>query len=361
MIVRIGEFLLGLAIAAATLRDVFDTVVVPGGSRASLHVARRMIGLLLPLWKAMRGRRKGLSTSFAPLILVSSFFVWMLLLDIAFGLMAHALRTSFVPPLADFAQAMFVVGTGLVTIGLSGADAAGAARWVVLAAGFCGLAVMTMAVTYLLEVQTSIGRRDTGILKLKTSAGEPPSALALLERYAAIDNEKELPAVLRDARDWCATVRQSHVAHPSLIYFRTTGTGSGWPAALGALIDLALVVELVLDAPDLRGLAIMLREDGCSMIEELGALVGLDPKPPATPEESLREIAARLAAAGYRLRPAPDYQSFARMRAGPVGWIAAMAEHLGRPMAPLVGEDGQEAAGSSRSSRSRSLDASSAR
>ena len=199
---------------------------------------------------------------------------------------------------------------------------------------------MTMAVTYLLEVQSSIGRRDTGILKLKTSAGEPPSALALLERYAAIGNEKELPDVLRDARDWCATVRQSHVAHPSLIYFRTTGTGSGWPAALGALIDLALTVETLLDAPELRGLAIMLREDGRGMAEELGSLVGLAPKPQATPEESLRRIAARLAAAGYRLRPMPDFDSFGRMRAGPAGWIAAMAEHLGRSTAPLAPGEG---------------------
>jgi hypothetical protein len=361
MIVGIGEFVLGLVLAAMTLRDVFDTVVVPGGSRASLHVARRMIGLLLPLWKAVRERRKGLSTTFAPLILVSSFFVWMLLLDIAFGLMAHALRTSFAPPLADFPQAIFIVGSNLVTVGESGNVAIGAARWLMLAAGFCGLAVMTMAVTYLLEVQSAIGRRDTGILKLKTSAGEPPSALGLLERYAAIDNQKELPAVLRDARDWCATVRQSHAAHPSLIYFRTTGTGSGWPAALGALIDLALVVELMLDAPDLRGLAIMLREDGRGMAEELGSLVRLDPKPPATEEASLRQIAARLAAAGYRLQSTPDFESFARIRADAAGWIAAMAEHLGRPTAPLVAEERQEIAGSSRSSRSRSLDASSAR
>jgi hypothetical protein len=338
MLLRIGEFLVGLAIAAMTLRDVFDTVVVPGESRASLHVARRMVGLLLPVWKAMRGRRKGLSTTFAPLILVSSFALWMLLLDLAFGLMAHALGTSFVPPLKDLPEAMFVVGTGLVTIGLSGTDAAGAARWVVLAAGFCGLAVMTMAVTYLLEVQSAIGRRDTGILKLKTSAGEPPSALALLERYAAIDNQKELPAVLRDARDWCATVRQSHVAHPSLIYFRTTGTGSGWPAALGAMIDLSLAVELLLDAPGLRGLAIMLREDGCAMAEQLCTLIRLDPKPQATPEASMREIARRLEAAGYRLKPAPDFEAFARIRAEPAGWIAAMADHLGRPMAPLVGD-----------------------
>jgi hypothetical protein len=57
----------GLVLAGLTLRDVFDTVVVPGGSRASLRVAQRLGSVLLPLWKAVRGRRRGISGGFAPL------------------------------------------------------------------------------------------------------------------------------------------------------------------------------------------------------------------------------------------------------------------------------------------------------
>ena len=53
---------------------------------------------------------------------------------------------------------------------------------------------MTMAVTYLLEVKSSITRRDIGIIKLNTSAGDPPSALTLLERFAAIHNQQALAA-----------------------------------------------------------------------------------------------------------------------------------------------------------------------
>jgi hypothetical protein len=340
MTLRIAVFLLGLALAALTLRDVFDTVIVPGGSDASLHIARRLVRLLLPLWKLIRRSGRGLSTTFAPVVLVSSFVLWMLLLDLAFGLMAYALRFSFEPPVQSFAQAMFVVGSGLVTVGLADTDAIDAARWVLLAAGFCGLAVMTMAVTYLLEVQSSIARRDSGILKLKTSAGEPPSAIALLEKYAAIGSEAELPHVLRDGRDWCASVRQSHGAHPSLIYFRSAGTGAGWPAALAALLDLALIVELMLEAPDLRGLAVLLREDGTQMAEELGSLVGLAPVPEGVRDGALGEIGSRLLAAGYRVKESPDIAGFNRLRQDYAGWVNAMGDHLGRPSAPLVPERG---------------------
>ena len=69
-----------------------------------------------------------------------------------------------------------------------------------------------MAVTYLLEVQNSIARRDTGIIKLNTSAGEPPSALTLLERFAAIRNQDALAR--RSSRSAAIGARPSGRAMP---------------------------------------------------------------------------------------------------------------------------------------------------
>jgi hypothetical protein len=267
---------------------------------------------------------------FAPLVLVISFALWMALLALAFGLLAHALREDFRPPLDGFAEAVYAVGSALVTVGQGHGGVTGAARWVVLAAGFCGLAVMTMAVTYLLEVQSSIARRDAGILKLRTSAGDPPTALALLEKFEAIGARGELARVLRDGRDWCAAVRQSHTSHPSLIYFRTIGTGSGWPAALGALLDLAFVVERWIEAPDLAGLAILLREDGRRMAEDLGRLIDLDREPEAPDAAGTREMDRRLAAAGYERQARFDADAFAADREGHATWIRALGHHLGR-------------------------------
>lgn len=335
MALTILELLAGLALAAMTLRDVFDTVVVPGGSRATLRVARRLVFLLLPLSKALRRRKQGLSSTFAPLTLVLSFVVWMSLLMLGFGLMAHALRGWF-DPVPDFPQALFVAGSGLATVGLSETDATGPARWVLLAAGFCGLAVMTMAVTYLLEVQSSIARRDTGIIRLSTSAGEPPSALGLLEKYRAIGAERQLEDVLRDGRDWCATVRQSHAAHPTLIYFRSINTGSGWPAALGTLLDLALYIELWLDMPNLRGLATLLREDGTQMAVELAGLLKLEPCTQRDRPEQAEQARIRLGTAGFALREAVSGEELLRARQDHAGWVAVLADHLGRPAAPLI-------------------------
>jgi len=339
MTVDIVLFAAGLILAGLTLLDVFDTVVVPGGSRASLRVAKRLARLLLPIWKSVRGRRHGLSGTFAPLILVLCFIVWMALLALGFGLMSYAARSDFEPPLRSIFDGIYIVGSSLVTVGLSQSNPTGLARWIVLAAGFCGLAVMTMAVTYLLEVQSSVAKRDIGIIKLNTSAGEPPSAVTLLQRFAAIGNRDELAQVLRDGRDWCATVRQSHSNHPSLIYFQSVGTGAGWPAALGALLDLALISEHLLDARSCRGTAVLLRDEGTRMARELSALIGLRPLDARPDEPELKQSAEQLRSSGYDIREDVDFAAISEQRAAYRSCVDALAQHLGKPGSVLLRQD----------------------
>lgn len=329
-------FALGLLLAGMVLKDVFDTVVVPGGSRTSLRVAHRLVVTMLPVWKQVRGRRRGLSTAFAPFVLVSSFVLWMALLAIAFGLMAYSLRADFQPPLKGFSEGVYLAGSSLVTVGLSQVNPVGFGRWVIMGAGFCGLAVMTMAVTYLLEVQNSVSRRDTGIIKLNTSAGQPPCALTLLERFAALRNRQALRDVLEEARTWCATVRQSHASHPSLIYFQSVGTGSGWPAALGASLDLGLIAEHLIDDDSLYGPAVLLREEGARMARELAVMVSVEPKPLETSTAALKQLEERLESSGYPLRANRNLEAMASQRSDHMSCVNALAEHLGRPTTVLV-------------------------
>ena len=50
MIVGSIEVVLGILLVGLSLRDAFDTVV-PGESRGSLRVARRLLSTMLPIWK----------------------------------------------------------------------------------------------------------------------------------------------------------------------------------------------------------------------------------------------------------------------------------------------------------------------
>jgi hypothetical protein len=323
----------GLALAGLTLSDVFKTVVEPGGSDALLRVTKRIIFATLPLWKRVVG---GLSGMFAPLVLVASFVIWVCLLILGFGSVAYADRLEFHPHLKSFWDALYIVASSIVTIGLSETSTTGAARWIVNGAGFCGLAVITLAVTYLLLVQSSVAKRDTGIIKLNTAAGEPPSAVALLENFAQIGDTDALSEVLRESRNWCATVRQSHASHPSLIYFESIGAGVGWPAALGALLDLGLLAERWLEDAKLRGPGVLLIAEARGMAQSLTGLVGLDPKPPESDYAVLEQVAERLRNAGYELKRELDLEGFAAARSQAQACVAAMAEHLGKPTTVLA-------------------------
>jgi hypothetical protein len=328
--------LAGLVLVMMTLNDVFETVVVPGGNKASLRVARRVVTISLPVWKAVAGRRRPISKMFAPAVLVASFVAWMALLTTGFGLMAYATRHHFRPQLSGFADAVYVVATALTTVGAGVTTAIGPARWVIVLAGFCGLAVMTMAVTYLLEVQSSISKRDIGILKLNTTAGDPPSAVALLERLTDLRSLGDLKAMMKEGRDWCATVRQSHSSHPSLIYFRSAGTGAGWPAALGALLDLALICERWIDDDELYGPALLLRDDGSKMARELSTLIRLEPVPGDASTQRVEMAASRLEKLGLPIRAGLDFNEEAKARALLQDCVNALADHLGNPAAQLL-------------------------
>jgi hypothetical protein len=342
MVWQFALFLGGGWLAALTLRDFFRTVVVPGESHGILRVARRLLFLTLPIWKAARRGRRGLSTGFAPFVLVGSFVIWMLLLCLGVGAMLFALRQSFRPPLTSFAEAVYAAGNSVVTMGLGATEAAGWARWIVLFAGFCGLGVMTLTVTYLLEVQNGVTRRDAEILKLNTSSGDPPSALASLEKHAQVGARDFVPEFLRGGRDWCTAVGQSHASHPSLIYFRSIGVGAGWPAALGAFLDLALITELLLDPSGPRGAAVLLREEGTHMAESLMGILRLKPGEFTTAPAEVAHLADRIRAAGYPLSPYKDWQDFATRRDRYTRCVAALADHLGAPPAPLIPQPDQQ-------------------
>ena len=329
----IAEFAIGLVLAALTLRDLFHTVVVPGEPRRSLRIPRRLIDLTLPL---VTRRSKEVGMGFAPAILLASFTVWVLLLILAFGLMAHAAGEQFSPPLAGFGEAAYLAASTLATVGIGDAQPSGLASVIVAAAGLCGLAAMTMAVTYVLQMQSNTHERDAGILKLTTSAGKPPSGLGLLERYAALDAPEELAGVLRNARDWCAGVQQSHASHPSLIYFRSRSVESSWPTAVGALLDAALISELLLDDGEGSGLATLAREEAQRLAWVLAGMLQLQVVETRPSREDVHVLLRRLASAGYRLRSDVDEDAFAGARATCTAAAHALCRHLGTPRAPLI-------------------------
>ena len=162
-------------------------------------------------------------------------------------LCAHAsrLRTPVHAATDGFGQALYVAGAYLLTVGTTEVQPHGFMRALLLFSALSGFGVITATITFILEIQSNLHERETGVLKLNGLIGKPPSGIGLLETLAALNLKRDLTALLREWADWSASVMNSHVSFPVLVYFHSVGSDSDWVNALQFMLDAAtLVMEL---------------------------------------------------------------------------------------------------------------------
>ncbi len=333
LLARLLEGLLGAGLVAMTILDVCDTVVVPGVSQGWLQAARRVQRLSMPLWRRRARRLDGaprIDRGLAPFIFIVTLGVWLSLLVLGFGLVGFAQRESYRPAIHTLPEALFTAGSSIVTIGESGREATGWARWSVLASGFAGLSVIAMAITYILEVQTGLQRRDAAVVKLSTTAGRPPTGIAVLETYAELGCCAELGDFFREWRDWSAETLYTHASHPVLAYFRSIASEMDWPLAIGAVLDAASLYVAYVEGEE-TGAAMFLHRDGARLTAELARSFRMpDHDPDPLTEADTDALRRRLAEAGYAVRQGrKDHDRFVSLRRDYHGRLAALAAHFG--------------------------------
>lgn len=334
-------FALGFGLTLVTLVDVFSTILVPGRSAAGLRTAARITRLLLPLARRAARRQRGPgerpANSFAPTLALLSAVAWMVLLLFGFGLMFRALGTSFTPALPGLAEAMYIAGCSLLTLGVSEVDAHGFARWVLLAAGLSGFGVITATISFIMQVQSGLHVREPRVLTLAGMAGRPASGITLLEEYATLGLRDELPRLMLGWRDWSADVLHSHVSYPILAFFHSADAESDWLAALETVLDAATLLMAFTDDPAI-GAATLMHRSGARTAARLCEAFALEAGDPLGHDEGeLLSLAERLEAAGYRpCDGIPDAARFLALRDDYAPRIRVLAEHLGADRTHLV-------------------------
>ena len=101
-------------------------------------------------------------------------------------------------------------------------------------------------------------------------------------------------------------------------------------------MDFAVLLEAVVDAPELHGPATLLREQGTRMARELVSLLRLDCDPVAGEGEVVSQLVRRVRDAGYLVREDQGGEKLVALRQDYAPLIAAVARHLGAPQAPLL-------------------------
>ncbi|WP_050401179.1 hypothetical protein [Bradyrhizobium embrapense] len=220
------EPVLGTLLMAVVLADVFLTVLY---ARAGTGIISSRLAKLV--WRAMRAvaciRNNSHLLSFCgPLIMVALLMSWSILLALGAALIVHpqlgtSITSSSQETPTDFVTALYVAGSSLSIVGGSnfGPQSAGA-KLLFLLNSVIGTSVISLTITYLMQIYGALRSRNSLCLKIHALSGETGDAAALLAHLfaknqlsAGYNNLSELAAELTDAKE-------AHHFYPILFYFR---------------------------------------------------------------------------------------------------------------------------------------------
>ena len=350
------QLLIGVILVVLVMHDVFQGVVVPRWSSRSWRVAPWFIDKLWPLWRDAGQRRpegdarEDFLGIYAPLALMLILVLWLGLLVLGFGIIFWSLSYRFKPEIHSFAEALYVAGVTLLTIGFGDyVPNDMLARVFTLMAGASGLAIFALVISLLFTLYTAFERREVLSLGLGSRAGSPPSGVALLESYADLGQLDKLPDFFDRWEDWAAQVLQSHIAYPMLPFFRSSHDGESWIASLGAVLDGATLLVTTVAPCDKCGrqpigAAQLMFRMGTHTVVDLSHWFGFrfdeDPNPPVgVARIEFEQARQRLERAGFALRPADEsWESFVKYRSQYAAGLNEMAKHFAAPPAQWVGD-----------------------
>ncbi len=344
-VLRVVYFLLGLGIVVAALGDLFAQVVVPRPARGRWRLSRILYRISWRLWRAVGLRanpqaREDILGAYAPFAVILLLGVWVVLLAAGYGFMLWALREQTHPELRSYWEALYFSGVSLLTIGFGDIVAtAGLARAVVLIEGGTGLGTVALVISMLFSLYAAFQRRESLVITLDATAGAPPTGVQLLETVRKYKMPEQLDKTFDEFRLWSAEVLESHLAYPTLIWFRSNHDNESWVSALGAVLDAANMVLTTLEGEP-KGPAAIFAKVGGHLVEDLIQIVpGQHDHAVGIERFEFDEACARLERVGYRIRPADQaWADFQVRRAPYASPLSAIAQLLVIPPAPWMGD-----------------------
>jgi hypothetical protein len=245
----------GALVVLFVLIDVFLTVLYAraGTGIISARLARTLWRLFKPFARLF-GKRRGKVLSFcAPLVLVALVGSWALLLASGTALMIHpglgtgVLRTQGETP-RDFATAIYAGATSLSFVGEGDfAPVTIRYRMLYLFDSLVGISVMTLTLTYLMQIYTALRERNTFGLKLYLMSGETGDAAELLAGLGAQSRFDATYSVLAEAAAEAAKVNEAHHFYPVLALFRFRDAFYSMSAPISVGLDMITLIKSALD------------------------------------------------------------------------------------------------------------------
>lgn len=241
---------LGLALIAVILWDVFETVILPRRVTRRFRLARLYYRWTWRPWRmvACALRKKNLRESFlsyyGPLSLLGLFVVWAIGLIFGFAILHYGAGSgiNLAPDQhPGFRSDLYMSGTTFFTLGIDSPRTEFARGITVFEAGF-GIGFLAIVISYLPVFYGAFSLREVNISLLDARAGSPPSASEMLRRTAQRQNPNAFEQNLQEWEKWAAELMESHLSYPVLCYFRSQHNNQSWLAALTTILDVSALL-----------------------------------------------------------------------------------------------------------------------
>lgn len=244
--IQIIVFFLGLALVIGTFFSALSTFVLPRAARTRIN--RIVFGWLRWIFEVLLrfttnyNRRDAIMAYYAPVSLMLLVPVWYMLIALGYAAMYWALGVP------GWQLDFILSGSSLLTIGIASVENI----WVnvlVFTEATLGLVLVALLIAYLPTMYSAFSRREQAVNLLEVRAGNPPSAVEMIERFHRIHGLERLSDYWPVWEAWFADVEESHSALPALVFFRSQRPSNSWVVAAGTVMDAASLTLSAVDIP----------------------------------------------------------------------------------------------------------------
>jgi hypothetical protein len=253
----------------------------------------------------------------------------------------------------DFGTALYVAGDSMTTVGASDiAPQTLAARLFYTFVSVVGLVVITLTITYFLEVYNALLRRNTLALKIHVATAETGDAAEMVARLGSGGSFDRGYSQVAEFAAELTNFKESHHFYPVLFYFRFAETEYALSRLSLVVLDAVCLMRCGLSDGRYGWLKESAAVDQCgrsammmlAMLERVFLPKGREPRPlPAPDAAAERRWRAHYATGLGRLRRA-GIETAEDEAAGAAAYVAARREwnHLLERFSSYLGRDMEE-------------------
>ena len=252
---KIVEQLAGALLIALVLLDVFFTVLYAriGTGIISTRLARGTWLAVRALAKRAPSRRGKVLSFAGPIILVLLVLVWGAGLTLGSALVLHPhmgtrIKASSGPTSTDFISALFAGGSSISIVGAGNFQPkSGDLMMFYLFNSLVGMSVMSLTLTYLMQIYSALRSRNSQTLLLDIGTGRTGDAA---EFVAGIGPQGRFEAgytTLTNLAESIASLKEVHHFYPVLFYFRFEQSCYSVSRFANIALDAVAIIKTALD------------------------------------------------------------------------------------------------------------------